>query len=90
MRTTGAQRARCRQTAWARITTLTAERVLEDDMAGTDDADETRLAGRIPRPPRRDDRSADAPDAGDAALDGDEGEELDTVTKLMGFLRDSD
>ncbi|HKY64824.1 MAG TPA: hypothetical protein VJM49_00575 [Acidimicrobiales bacterium] len=60
-------------------------------MAATDDADETRLAGRIPRPPRRDDRSADRSDPPDAAAD-DEGDddELDAVTKLLGFLRDSD
>ena len=60
-------------------------------MVATDDADESRLAGRIPRPPRRDDRSGEPSDAVDPALDEDDDEEeLDTVTKLMGFLRNSD
>jgi hypothetical protein len=60
-------------------------------MAATDDADETRLAGRIPRPPRRDDRSGERSDPADTSLDEDDDEqELDTVTKLMGFLRNSD
>jgi hypothetical protein len=52
-------------------------------MAGTDDADDGRLAGRRPRASRR--AGADAGQAG--RNEGTEDEEIDTVTRIMGFLR---
>lgn len=55
-------------------------------MPATDEPDEHHLAGRVPR------RAVD--DTASGAADGDDGtpdeDELDTVTRLLGFLRDSD
>ncbi|HEX6418933.1 MAG TPA: hypothetical protein VFZ77_10570 [Acidimicrobiales bacterium] len=56
-------------------------------MAGSGDADDSRLAGRTPRPARR------APDeVEDAAEDeaGPDDEEMDAVNRLLGFLRGED
>jgi hypothetical protein len=53
-------------------------------MAGTDDADPNRLAGRRHKPPRRDE---EPPHQAEAEDDTTADDEIDTVTKLMGFLR---
>jgi hypothetical protein len=55
-------------------------------MAGTDAADDGRLAGRRPRAPRREE-AADQDGRGDEAS---EDEEIDTVNRIMGFLRSDD
>jgi hypothetical protein len=64
-------------------------------MTGTGEAGQTRLPGRVTRShrrerdvghPRRDDPY---PDAADDIDDGPE-DELDAVTRLMGFLRQGD
>ncbi len=75
---------------------------VEGDMAGTDEADDNRLIGRMPRPARRSavgDARGPCGDAdrddGDCDSDGDSDEaphdqEIDAVTRLMGFLRGTD
>jgi hypothetical protein len=55
-------------------------------MAGTDAADDGRLTGRRPRAPRREE-AADQDGRGDEAS---EDEEIDTVNRIMGFLRSDD
>jgi hypothetical protein len=73
---------------------------LEDGMPASDEPDDTRLAGRMPRRQaddaapagrwrERSDESSDATEAadGDDAIDGSD---LDAVTRLMGFLRGDD
>ncbi len=55
-------------------------------MAGSDEVDDNRLAGRTPRSPRREPNSEPpvlADDDADPAPDAD----IDAVTRLMGFLR---
>lgn len=71
-------------------------------MAGTDEADDNRLIGRMPRPARRSAVGGARAPRGDADLgagdsdgdsDGDEApddQEIDAVTRLMGFLRGTD
>jgi hypothetical protein len=56
-------------------------------MAGTDDADDGRLAGRRPPAPRRAEAAADQDGRSDEAI---EDEEIDTVNRIMGFLRGDD
>lgn len=60
-------------------------------MAESDEPDDHRLAGRTPRTPaaaRPDDRTAlDADDPGDETPDD---QDIDAVTRLMGFLRSTD
>jgi hypothetical protein len=56
-------------------------------MAATDDADDGRLAGRRPRAPRSGQAEAEQGGGGDEAI---EGEEIDTVNRIMGFLRGDD
>jgi hypothetical protein len=57
-------------------------------MAGTDEADDNRLTGRLPRAPRS---GTDSPDAdAEPELDLPDDHEIETVTKLMGFLRSTD
>ena len=60
-------------------------------MAGTDESDDSRLTGRMRRARRRrvDDTRAVDGDAGDGEP-GPDDHEIEAVTKLMGFLRDSD
>jgi hypothetical protein len=53
-------------------------------MTGTDAADDGRLGGRRPRAPRREEAAADQDGRGDEAP---EDEEIDTVNRIMGFLR---
>ncbi len=53
-------------------------------MAGTEDADPSRLAGRRSKPPLHDEAGAPQVEAEDDTTADDE---IDTVTKLMGFLR---
>lgn len=58
-------------------------------MAGSDEPDDHRLAGRTPRPARTD--PADDHPARDADLDEPaDDDQLDAVTRLMGFLRSTD
>ena len=56
-------------------------------MAGTDDADPGRLAGRRPRSPRHDEDRVGLPGASEDATDD---EEINAVNKLLGFLRHGD
>ena len=54
-------------------------------MSGTDEVDDIRLPGRVPRPgsgPR-----SNGPDA-EALAGGDE--DIETVNRLLGFLRSDD
>ncbi len=57
-------------------------------MAGTDDIDDNRLAGRTPRSPRHD--VVDEAPAVDDDADGPDDHEIDAVNRLMGFLRGSE
>lgn len=56
-------------------------------MTGRDVGDNP-LVGRTPRVPRRDEDEA-ADDAAETES-ADEGQDLETVTKLLGFLRGTD
>jgi hypothetical protein len=56
-------------------------------MAGRDDAEDKRLAGRVARTPRPEVIDAVAPADDDLASDD---HELEAVTRLLGFLRSSD
>jgi hypothetical protein len=55
-------------------------------MTATDEPDERRLAPRFPRRPA-DEPVAEASDDDQGSSDDDE---LDAVTRLLGFLRDGD
>lgn len=58
-------------------------------MAGTDETDDSRLTGRLPRAPRGStERTAAAADP-EPDLDLPD-EEIEAVTKLMGFLRSTE
>lgn len=57
-------------------------------MAGTDDFDDNRLAGRTPRAPRPE--VVDEAPAADDDADGPDDQEIDAVNRLLGFLRDSE
>jgi hypothetical protein len=62
-------------------------------MAESDVPDDHRLAGRTPRSPRPgppDTRSAPVADLDDTPDDDDAEEQIDAVTRLMGFLRNTD
>lgn len=55
-------------------------------MAGRDDAEDNRLAGRVARTPR-----PEAVDPGPPADDvTPDDQEMEAVTRLLGFLRSSD
>ena len=54
-------------------------------MPATDEPDEQRLVERIPRRPV-DEAVAEPTDAAEGSSD----DELDTMTRLLGFLRDDD
>lgn len=56
-------------------------------MPGSDEADDNRLAGRTPRPPRREPNPEPAELVDDEAEDLPDDTEIEAVTKLMGFLR---
>lgn len=56
-------------------------------MAGRDDAEDNRLAGRVARTPRPEVVDAVAPAEDELAPDD---QELEAVTRLLGFLRSSD
>ena len=52
-------------------------------MSGTDEVEDIRLPGRVPR-------SGTGPrHTGPDAIDGDD-EDIETVNRLLGFLRDTD
>jgi hypothetical protein len=58
-------------------------------MVGTDDADDNRLAGRMPKAPRREATDQPAPVVDDEA-DVHDDQEIEAVNRLMGFLRRPD
>jgi hypothetical protein len=60
-------------------------------MAESDESDDHRLAGRTPRSsrPTPDIRTTSGADLDDTG-DGDADDEIDAVTRLMGFLRSTD
>jgi hypothetical protein len=62
-------------------------------MAESDESDDHRLAGRTPRSsrpgPPPDSRTTPGPDLDDAGGD-DADDQIDAVTRLMGFLRSTD
>jgi hypothetical protein len=55
-------------------------------MAETDEADDNRLIGRMPKAPRRD-VTDKARDTGDDETGGRDDHEIDAVNRLLGFLR---
>ncbi|HEX6568028.1 MAG TPA: hypothetical protein VF015_02655 [Acidimicrobiales bacterium] len=55
-------------------------------MTGTDESDDSRLAGRTPRAPRRE----LGDDVTDDDGDGPDDHEIEAVNRLMGFLRSTD
>jgi hypothetical protein len=56
-------------------------------MSGTDEVEDIRLPGRVPRSGTRPPRTG--PDAD--AIDGNgDDEDIETVNRLLGFLRDTD
>ena len=56
-------------------------------MSGTDEVEDIRLPGRVPRSGTRPLRTGPYPDA----IGGDEeDEDIETVNRLLGFLRDTD
>jgi len=62
-------------------------------MAESDEPDDHRLAGRTPRTraaARPDDRTAVDADADDPGDDTPDDQDIDAVTRLMGFLRSTD
>jgi hypothetical protein len=60
-------------------------------MAGSDEVDDNRLAGRTPRSPRRE-PNPEPPLLADDEIDpaSDDDTDIEAVTKLMGFLRRTD
>jgi len=62
------------------------EEILEETvMSGTDEVEDIRLPGRVPRSGTRPRQTG--PDAD--AIGGDD-EDFETVNRLLGFLRDAD
>ena len=59
-------------------------------MSGTEEVDDIRLPGPVPRSGTRPRRTS--PDVGNVGReDGDEdSEDIETVNRLLGFLRDTD
>jgi hypothetical protein len=55
-------------------------------MSGTDEVEDIRLPGRVPRSGTR--PRSTGPDAD--ALDDEEPEDIATVNRLLGFLRNTD
>lgn len=56
-------------------------------MAGSDEVDDNRLAGRTPRPPRREPHPEPPVLADDETDPAPDDTDIEAVTKLMGFLR---
>lgn len=59
-------------------------------MAGSDEVDDNRLAGRTPRPARREPNPEPLVLADDEADTSSDDTDIEAVTKLMGFLRRTD
>jgi hypothetical protein len=59
-------------------------------MAGSDDVDDNRLAGRTPRTARREPTPEPSGLADDEVDTAPEDTDIEAVTKLMGFLRGTD
>ena len=57
-------------------------------MTGSDEVEDNRLVERLPRPPRRE-PLADTPEAVDEP-DLPVDQDIEAVTKLMGFLRSNE
>jgi len=56
-------------------------------MSGTDEVEDIRLPGRVPRHATRP-HGRTAPDA--EVRSGEDGEDIETVNRLLGFLRDDE
>ena len=54
-------------------------------MSGTDEVEDIRLPGRVPRSGTR-----PGPTGPDADALGQDDEDIETVNRLLGFLRDTD
>lgn len=59
-------------------------------MAGTGEADDNRLEGRMPRAARRGVSDQDQAASGEDGADTPDEEEIDAVNRLLGFLRNDE